>query len=179
MEPDNIKGVKHFIFYSLFGIFILTIVFFFIRPIALYACNENDKCGYEYYQMHPCEDCPDANINGQHYVELKEKIIAVQNENDKRLAILMPVLGGICTLLVVIIGLSAYNNANIAEEKAQKTASEEIKKYKDEFEAMKDKYDALMTELETTIRQPQGEEGGDEEQEGEQQNDNDNNPLDA
>ena len=84
-------------------------------------CEEKAKVASLNIQKMPCEQ----------YAELKEKIISVQNENDKRFSVFLWAFTIIITLLVASVGYTLYRNPKLVKETAQETAKKEfIKEYK-------------------------------------------------
>ena len=82
-----------------------------------------------------------GDAKNEQYTELKEKIIAVQNENDKRIVIITWATSIVVTLIVLIVGFTSWNNRKLAAQNAQETAKKEFisefKVYKRKFNEIK------------------------------------------
>ncbi len=86
-----------------------------------------------------------SNVNKEQYAELREKIIAVESENDKRIEVLMWGIGLIITLMAVIFGITIHNNKKAAIQNAQETARKEFVR---EFRIYKRKFNETFADIE-------------------------------
>jgi hypothetical protein len=132
---------------NFFRVFYLVVIWFSFLP-NLSANYNNPTCQNKHCTYY--ED--DNNITKEQYIELKEKIISVQNENDKRFEVLLWGIGIIVTLLLAINIYSYFNNRTIAAQNAKDTAKEEFireyKIYKRKFNEMLRDINAKKVEVE-------------------------------
>lgn len=85
-----------------------------------------------------------GNVNKEQYVELKEKIIGVQSENDKRITILLWAIGLILPTIGVIVGFTIHNNNKAAIQTSQETARKEFDR---EYKYIKVEFDKVLAEI--------------------------------
>ena len=80
----------------------------------------------------------------EQFAELKERIIAVQNENDKRFTVYMWAFSMIMTLVMGSVIYTLNKNTQLVKEAAQETAKKEFIK---EFKIFKRKYHETLREI--------------------------------
>lgn len=83
-------------------------------------------------------------LNREQYVELKEKIIAVQSENDKRFVVFLWGIGIIISLVLTIVIVGSFNNKKAAIQSAKETAREEFIR---EYKIYKRKFNEMLSEI--------------------------------
>lgn len=84
------------------------------------------------------------NINKEQYTELKEKIISVQSENDKRIVVLLWGIGILVPTVALIVGFTLRSNKSSVIQSAQETARTEFIR---EFKFFKRKFNSTFKEL--------------------------------
>lgn len=100
-------------------IFIIVGMFFVYPNRALCRCSCNG--GYDVNQA-----------NKEQYIELREQIKAVQNENDKRFTVFLWGIGIAITLVGAMVTYSFFNNKRLAQDSAREVAGKEfLKAYKE------------------------------------------------
>ena len=87
--------------------------------------------------------------------ELKWKVTAVQDENDKRITTLLWGIGIIVTLIIVIIAAGAFKANQAAKETAKEEFEKEMLKYQTGFKDLKERQEKQVGEFQEVINKLQ------------------------
>ena len=87
--------------------------------------------------------------------ELKCKITAVQDENDKRTTTILWGIGIIVTLIIVIIAASAFKANQAAKETAKEEFEKEMVKYETDFNSLKESQKKQIEEFQEILNKIQ------------------------
>ncbi len=87
--------------------------------------------------------------------ELKWRITAVQDENDKRTTTILWGIGIIVTLIIVIIAASAFKANQAAKETAKEEFGKEMVKYETDFNSLKESQKKQIEEFQEILNKIQ------------------------